>query len=76
MGISTARNSDHPKLQEKAQRRLNKFIAWAELVPKIASERRQLRGLDERMLKDMGLDRAEVEKEAGRSLLDVPDDRL
>ncbi len=76
MGTSTLRSSDRSQVQAEKQERLAKFLAWAELVPKVASERRKLRELDARMLKDMGLDRADVEKEAGRSLFDVPDERL
>jgi uncharacterized protein YjiS (DUF1127 family) len=41
---------------------------WHEL----ARERRQLAELDERMLKDLGLSRADVEREAGRPFWDVP----
>lgn len=38
----------------------------------VARERRQLAQLDGRMLKDLGLTRADVEREAGRPFWDVP----
>lgn len=41
---------------------------WHEL----ARERRQLAELDERMLKDLGLSRADAEREAGRPFWEVP----
>ncbi len=39
---------------------------------RVRRERRLLRGLDERMLKDIGLTSGDVEREAGRSFWDVP----
>jgi uncharacterized protein YjiS (DUF1127 family) len=40
----------------------------------VARQRRRLAMLDERSLKDFGVGRAEAEREAGRSLFDIPED--
>ncbi len=45
------------------------------LMLEVAHERRQLRSLDDRMLKDIGLSRSDAEREAMRSILDLPDIR-
>lgn len=42
------------------------------LVLQVARERRQLAELDDRMLKDIGLDRGHVHRETVRSMLDLP----
>ncbi len=43
----------------------------------VRKQRRSLRALDERMLSDLGLSRADVEREASRRFFDLPgrDDR-
>ena len=52
--------------------------AWqaAKVRHQIRRERQMLATLDDRMLKDIGLTRAEANFEAGRSSWDVPDCRL
>jgi uncharacterized protein YjiS (DUF1127 family) len=51
--------------------------AWAKLrfINRIMRERRMLASLDENALKDIGLNRADVEREVGRSMLDLPSRR-
>lgn len=41
----------------------------------VARERRSLRALDDRALRDLGLTRADVEREALRPFWDIPPDR-
>jgi uncharacterized protein YjiS (DUF1127 family) len=41
----------------------------------IARERRSLRALDDRALRDLGLTRTDVEREALRPFWDIPSDR-
>jgi uncharacterized protein YjiS (DUF1127 family) len=50
------------------------WAAWAHLrfINRVWRERRMLASLDDRALKDIGLNRADVEREVGRSLLDLP----
>ena len=47
-----------------------------ELALKVRRERRELAGLDERMLADIGLSRSLVHSETARDLLDLPPDRM
>lgn len=55
---------------------------WTDVVVRLETmwqvyrERHALRSLDDRMLKDVGLDRGQVEAEAGKSFFDVPDQRI
>lgn len=42
---------------------------------RIARERRSLRELDDRALRDLGLTRADIEREASRPFWDLPSDR-
>ncbi|HUS97995.1 MAG TPA: DUF1127 domain-containing protein [Hyphomicrobiaceae bacterium] len=51
------------------------LFAFVEYVLRVHRERNQLRKLDPRMMKDLGLSQDMVAREAGRSLLDVPADR-
>jgi uncharacterized protein YjiS (DUF1127 family) len=48
--------------------------AWLQLrfINRIWRERRMLAALDDAALKDIGLSRADVERETGRSPLDLP----
>jgi uncharacterized protein YjiS (DUF1127 family) len=48
--------------------------AWVHLrfINRVWQERRMLASLDDTALKDIGLNRADVEREAGRSPLDLP----
>jgi uncharacterized protein YjiS (DUF1127 family) len=48
--------------------------AWVQLqfINRVWSERRMLASLDDNALKDIGLNRADVEREAGRSPFDLP----
>jgi uncharacterized protein YjiS (DUF1127 family) len=51
--------------------------AWVQLqfINRVWQERRMLASLDDCALKDIGLNRADVEREAGRSPLDLPQRR-
>ncbi|MGI9426236.1 MAG: DUF1127 domain-containing protein [Hyphomicrobiaceae bacterium] len=51
-------------------------IVRLETMWQVYRERQALRSLDERMLKDLGLDRGQIEAETGRSFFDVPDQRV
>lgn len=47
-----------------------------DLMLRVWNERKALQRLDDAALKDIGLSRADVEREASRSLVDVPAHRL
>lgn len=42
----------------------------------ISAERRSLAGLDDRMLKDIGITRSHAQWESGRDFFDVPEHRI
>ena len=50
-------------------------IAYFCLCLRIARERRQLRNFDTRSLKDIGLSRADAQREADRGFWDIPEHR-
>ncbi len=56
--------------------RWTNFVARLGLMWQVFNERNQLKSLDDRTLKDLGLDRDQVEREAKRSFTDVPGNRL
>ena len=49
-----------------------KVFERVELAFKVARERHNLAGLDERMLKDIGLNSADVHRETSRAVWDTP----
>ena len=53
------------------------WAAWVQLqfINRVWRERRMLASLDDRALKDIGLNRADAERESGRSPLDLPQRR-
>ncbi len=51
------------------------IVARLELMWRVSRERNHLKALDDRMLKDIGLDRGQVEAETGKSFFDVPKGR-
>ncbi len=62
------------------QRRIHgSEILWpllmAEYLWRIYRERQQLKGLDPRLLKDLGLSQDRVDREVSRTLLDAPRNR-
>ena len=50
-------------------------IAYFSLCLQVARERRQLRNFDTRALKDIGLSRADAQREADRGFWDIPEHR-
>jgi uncharacterized protein YjiS (DUF1127 family) len=54
---------------------LTRLLSTIELALDVRRERRMLRGLDERALKDLGL-KGKADAEAGRPFWDVPIERL
>jgi uncharacterized protein YjiS (DUF1127 family) len=54
---------------------LTRVLSTIELALEVRRERRMLRGLDERALKDLGLE-GKADAEASRPFWDVPRDRL
>jgi uncharacterized protein YjiS (DUF1127 family) len=56
--------------------RLVHLLKRVELVLSVRRERRMLSALDDRELADLGLGRCDAEREAGRGLFDLPQDRL
>jgi uncharacterized protein YjiS (DUF1127 family) len=57
-------------------RRISAHLVSLELALQVRRERRMLAGLSDGMLKDIGLTRADVDREARRSLWDLPADRV
>ncbi len=53
-------------------RRISQLFLSIELALQVRRERRMLAGLSDSMLKDVGLTRADVHRETGRALWDVP----
>ena len=56
-------------------RRISQLFLAIELALQVRRERRMLAGMSDGMLKDIGLTRADVHRETGRALWDVPADR-
>ncbi|HRD79009.1 MAG TPA: DUF1127 domain-containing protein [Hyphomicrobiaceae bacterium] len=56
--------------------RLVAILGHVGLAFRVAAERRQLAALDDASLKDIGLSRSVAYREASRSILDLPADRL
>lgn len=64
-----------PNLQTSRRKIFNDAIARLEMMWQVYRERQTLRTLDDREIKDIGLNRDLVDKEARRSFFDVPDQR-
>ena len=64
-----------PISQTSRRKGLSDVIVRMETMWQIFRERQALRSMDDHMLKDLGLDRGQVEKEVNRSFFDVPDQR-
>lgn len=62
-GVSTA--------TERAHKGLTSMLSWLGAAMQIYRERRAMRALSDDMLKDLGLSRGDVEREAGRSFFDI-----
>jgi uncharacterized protein YjiS (DUF1127 family) len=56
-------------------RRLRQLLARATFALKVHGERRALRDLDDRALKDMGFTRGDAALEGARAFWDLPDRR-
>lgn len=52
------------------------FVKRLELMWDVYKERDRLKGLDSHALRDLGIDRDQVAREANRSFLDIPENRL
>ena len=61
-GFGTELGSDEPR----------SFLERIQFALKVRRERQALQALDEATLRDLGLSRADVEREANRGLLDLP----
>jgi len=57
-------------------RSLTRVMLGIGVVLQVRRERRELLGLDEKILKDIGFNRGDAHAEANRSFWDVPVDRL
>jgi uncharacterized protein YjiS (DUF1127 family) len=57
-----------------ASRRRAGLMQWLVLALDVRRQRRALLALDERMLKDIGLSRADAAREALRTFSDIPND--
>lgn len=64
-----------PARQTSVRARWTDLVARLELMWQVNRERHSLEALDDRLLKDIGLDRGQVEAEAGKSFFDVPKGR-
>ncbi|MEZ5856278.1 MAG: DUF1127 domain-containing protein [Hyphomicrobiaceae bacterium] len=60
----------------KVVRRLCQAVWFLQAAVAVATERRRLARLDDRLLKDIGLSRSTAEREIGREFLDVPAHRV
>jgi uncharacterized protein YjiS (DUF1127 family) len=58
------------------RRAVLRLVRFLEAAVRIAAERRALTGLDDRMLRDIGLSRSLADREASRDFLDVPEHRI
>ena len=56
--------------------RWTNIIERLELMWQVYKEREHLKHLDSHALKDLGIDRDQVAREANRSVLDIPQNRL
>ena len=64
-----------PRQRRYGQVDLWGLVANLEYMLRVRRERRALRGLDPRLLKDLGLSQEMVERESSRSFRDVPVNR-
>ena len=59
----------------RLRRRLTGFVAYVLACLDVARQRRRLRALDDRALKDIGISRADTFREAQRGFWDIPEDQ-
>ena len=60
----------------RLRRKGRRLLAWIDLTVQIQAERRQLSGLTDEQLADIGINRAQRDLEARRELGDIPVNRL
>ena len=75
MRTSVPTVSRFPIAQTSRRKIFTDVIVRLETMWQVYRERHALRSLDDHMLKDLGLDRGQVAKEANRSFFDVPNQR-
>lgn len=75
MSILAATQFRRPRRHAGLGKRIVDFLRAFELALQVRRERRQLLGMDDRMLKDLGLSGI-ADAEASRPFWDVPLDRL
>ncbi len=71
MSVLTGRMSEVGSRAGHVKRRLGSWLVKWEHAMQVRRERRALARLDDRMLKDIGLSRADANREAARSLTDL-----
>jgi uncharacterized protein YjiS (DUF1127 family) len=64
-------NCQPPRASSGVWQKLNDFTQVVEDLLAVAQQRRNLRHLDDHMLKDIGMNRADVERETRRSFWDI-----
>lgn len=65
-----------PSLGTKSSAIWTKAARFLKAAWTVAGERNSLVGLDDRMLKDIGITRCDAEREASRDFFDVPEYRI
>lgn len=73
--VSTTSTDKKIDLRQAIWKHLKSLAKKMSLAYEVYNERRALRNISDEMLQDMGITRAEINKECNRSVLDVPTNR-